>query len=103
MVFVRKTILAAATLTYLFLKRRRRQRKIRSYVRPINLHRQTMNEHAALITPMGQIDHEKYFEYFRMTPARLDELFEKVKDDLEHPVTHRLPISARQRFEITLR
>lgn len=93
----------AALATWVYLRKRRKRRKIRSYVRAINLRRMLDGEFQKLVMPMRTLYPEEHFAYFRMTPARFDDLLRRVEPYLHHPPTHLMPITPMHRLAITLR
>ena len=56
-----------------------------------------------LIQEMQLNDHESFFQYFRMTPGRLEELLCLVGPYLAKDSTTREPISPAERLAVTLR
>lgn len=52
---------------------------------------------------MRQIDDERHFQYFRMSPATFDELLRRVAPLIQHTASHRAPVSDAERLAVTLR
>lgn len=95
--------IAACLLGALYLLRKRRRKRLqRHYVRPLNLSRKRTGKYENLIKRMRGLDHERHFASFRMTSETFDELLELIEGSLRKAVHHKLPISAAERLYITL-
>ena len=80
-----------------------KNRKQRSYVRPVNTRRIQFGEFHTLIKELRIMDKENYFKYFRMSPTIFDYLLKLIKPHIKHKFTHRFPIGPAERLAITLR
>jgi hypothetical protein len=72
------------------------------YVRPINRYRDTRGAWATLFQDMRILDQVSFYETFRMSPSRFDELLRKVRPYIQHRRNHRWPISEGLRLGFTL-
>jgi hypothetical protein len=87
-------------------KRRRRKRKYKKrfwVIKDILKSRKQLGEFHRLLQEMRLNDHESFFQYFRMTPERLEELLCLVRPYLIKNSTTREPISPGERLAVTLR
>lgn len=73
------------------------------YIRPILARRPQLSEYANLVQEMRAEDPKEHKSYFRMDQSAYDTLFGRVEESITHPPTHRHPISANERFALTLR
>ena len=83
-------------------KRRRKYRK-RCWVREIFQNRFQLGEYQTLLKEMRENDHESFYKYFRMTPARFDQLLSLVGPMLSKKSLYREAISPDERLAVTLR
>lgn len=91
-------------LLWLHKQRRRKSKyKKRFWVKDILKSRKNLGEYHRLIQEMRLNDHESFFQYFRMTPGRLEELLCLVGPYLVKNSTTREPISPAERLAVTLR
>ena len=67
-------------------RRKRRQRKRHVWVHPINERREKVGLLYTLFEDLRR-DENKFFNYFRMSIASFDELYEKLKDALQRQNT----------------
>ena len=51
---------------------------------------------------MREHDTERHFIYFRMSKEKFDQLLETIAPHLQHPVTHKYPVSPAERLAVTL-
>ena len=73
-------------------------------MRKINIKRSKKGEYHALIQEMRLSDQESFYKYFRITPARFDELLRIVGPEITRQHTNfRSPISPGERLAVTLR
>lgn len=72
-------------------------------MRPTNRSRLHNDHFHSLIGELRKKDLQWYFKYFRMTPARFDDLLAKVEPYIFHSLTHKVPIGAAERLALTLR
>lgn len=82
---------------------KKKRRKRRWYVRPINRSRGTEGEFVKLVNEMRSIDHQYYREYFRMSPKVFDMLCDRIRPFITHAPTHERTISVEERLAVTLR
>ena len=59
-------------------------------------------EWGLLVQQMRDMDEERHFQNFRMSPARFDDLLRRIEPLLQHAPTHRMPISPAERLAVTL-
>ena len=86
----------------------KKDRKKRSYVRPLNWSRNQHGEFHLLVQDMyrrlnGEGDPQSFFEYFRMSREDYDSLLRKVEKKLTRARTHKFPVGASERLAVTLR
>lgn len=86
---------------YLHLRRKRRRREKRWWVRPINRTRNELGYFNNQFKEAYETDHEEFFDMTRMTPAQYDHLCNLVRSFLTKK-SIRKPISLNERIAITL-
>ena len=70
----------------------------RNFSKPFQL-----GEYQTLLKEMRENDHESFYKYFRMTPARFDQLLSLVGPMLSKKSLYREAISPDERLAVTLR
>ena len=77
--------------------------KKRCWVRKIYKERKEKGEFHLLIKDMKLFDHQYFFQHFRMTPSRFEELLGYIAPSLLKDAQKREPIGAAERLCVTLR
>ena len=82
-------------------RQRRRREKRRWYVRPLNVSKEAKGEFHSLVNDTRMLqDDEFYFRYFRMSPARFDDLLRRISPFITHQGTHHTPVSPAERLSL---
>lgn len=90
--------LNALLMIRLYLKRRRRS----LYIRTLFKKRKECGQYNMLVPQLIE-DSELFFNYFRMSKSRLEELLKLVGPRIQHAENHAFPIGAGERLCLTLR
>ncbi len=91
-------------LYFLYISQKKKQRaKKRFWVRSIYKKRKEKGEYSSLVLESRLVDHEIFYQMFRMSPCKFDELLSIVGPKIQRDCLRREPISPEERLYVTLR
>ena len=101
--YYRRQELKKKKIAVCLLLQQRTSSRTRQWVHPLNQRRKQQGEYYNLVQELA-LDSRRYHNYFRMSPAPLEEVLSYVGQDLcKQTTTYREPIEAKQRLAVTLR